>query len=73
MAAFDTHKAVKTLTAAGFSKTKAEAMVEAMGDSHGALATKADLRELELRMRLHLSAYAFAAAGLVIAVRLALE
>ncbi len=70
-------------------------MIDAMGDSHDALATKADLnklaqatkanlnelaqttkadlRELELRMRLHLGAYVFAAAGLVIAVLLALE
>jgi hypothetical protein len=35
------------------------------------LATKADLRELELRVRLHLGAYVFAAAGLVIAVLIA--
>ena len=46
MAAFDTHRAIKTLTAAGFSEAKAEAMIDAMGDSHDALATKADLREL---------------------------
>ncbi len=95
MAVYDTYKAMKTLTAAGFSETKAEAMLDAMGDSHDALATKADLNELaqatkadlrelalttkadlnelELRMRLHLGAYVFAAAGLVIAVLLALE
>jgi len=128
MAVFDTHRAIKTLTAAGFSEAKAEAMLDAMGDSHDALATKADLRELaqanradlnelaqttkadlnelaqttkadlnelaqatkadlrelaqttasdlrelELRMRLHLGAYVFAAAGLVIAVLLAIE
>ena len=35
------------------------------------LATKADLRELELRVRLHLGAYVFVAAGLVIAVLIA--
>ena len=84
MAMYDTHRAIKTLTAAGFSEAKAEAMIDAMGDSHDALATKADLRELarttasdlrelELRMRLHLGAYVFTAAGLVIAVLLALE
>ena len=106
MAVFDTHRAIKTLTEAGFTESKAEAMVDAMGDSHDSLATKADLnqlaqatkadlneltqttkadlrelarttasdlRELELRMRLHLGAYVFAAAGLVIAVLLALE
>ena len=55
-----------------------------MGDSHDALATKsdlrelarattADLRELELRMRLHSGANVFAAAGLAIAVLAALE
>lgn len=106
MAVFDTHRAIKTLKAAGFSEVKAEAMVDAMGDSHDTLATKADLselaqitkadlnelaqttkadlrdlarttaselRELELRMRLHLGAYVSAAAGLIIAVFLALE
>lgn len=46
MAVFDTHRAIKTLTAAGFSESKAEAMIDAMGDSHDTLATKADLREL---------------------------
>ena len=43
MAVFDTHKAIKTLIGAGFSETKAEAMIDAMGDSHDALATKADI------------------------------
>jgi hypothetical protein len=42
-----------------------------MGESRESLATKADLRELELRVRLHLGAYVFAAAGLVIAVLIA--
>ena len=32
MAVFDTHKAVKTLTAAGFSEEKAEALITAMGE-----------------------------------------
>ena len=43
MAVLDTHKAIKTLIGAGFSETKAEAMIDAMGDSHDALATKADI------------------------------
>ena len=42
----DTHKAVKTLTGAGFSETQAEALIETMGDSRDALATKADVQEL---------------------------
>ena len=46
MAVFDTHKAVKTLTAAGFNETQAEALIGAVGESHEALATKADLQDL---------------------------
>ena len=42
----DTHKAVKTLTGAGFSETQAEALIETMGDSRDALATKTDVQEL---------------------------
>ena len=43
MAMFDTHRAVKKLTGAGFSETQAEALIDAVGDEHEALATKADL------------------------------
>lgn len=43
MAMLDTHKAIKTLIGAGFSEMKAEAMIDAMGESHDALATKADI------------------------------
>ena len=42
----DTHKAVKTLTGAGFSETQAEALIETMGDSRDAPATKTDVQEL---------------------------
>lgn len=42
----DTHKAVKTLTGVGFSETQAEALIETMGDTDDALATKADVQEL---------------------------
>ncbi len=107
MAVFDTHKAIKTLIGAGFSETKAEAMIDAMGDSHDALATKADiavvnadiavvkadtgalrsdlkaleqavneratkadLRELELRMRLQLYAVAIVVIGVLAALEL---
>ena len=71
MAVFDTHKAFETLTSGGFSEAQARALLSAMGESRESLATKADLRELELRVRLHLGAYVFAAAGLVIAVLIA--
>ena len=107
MAVFDTHKAIKTLIGAGFSETKAEAMIDAMGDSHDVLATKADiavvnadiavvkadtgalrsdlkaleqavneratradLRELELRMRLQLYAVAIVVIGVLAALEL---
>ena len=93
MAVFDTHKAIKTLIGAGFSETKAEAMIDAMGESHEALATKADmavvyakldaleqavnervtqadLREQELRMRLHLYAVAIVVIGVLAALEL---
>ena len=43
MAMFDTHRAVKKLTGAGFSEIQAEALIDAVGDEHEALATKADL------------------------------
>jgi predicted nucleic acid-binding Zn-ribbon protein len=43
MAMFDTHRAVKKLTGAGFSEFQAEALIDAVGDEHEALATKADL------------------------------
>ncbi|MDE2815421.1 MAG: hypothetical protein OXK81_01820 [Chloroflexota bacterium] len=42
----DTHKAVKTLTGAGFSETQAEALIETIGETDDALATKADVQEL---------------------------
>jgi hypothetical protein len=49
---FDTHKFVKTLEAAGVPEPQAEAFSTAVRESHEAaeLATKADLRELELRL-----------------------
>ncbi len=111
MAVFDTHKAVKALTSAGFPDHQAEALVGVVGEEREALATKdglealearmnarfealearmnarfealekavsecatkAELREMELRMRLVLGAYVFAAAGLVITVMIGLE
>lgn len=68
MAVFDTHKAVKTLKAAGFSEEKAEALITAMGNARTDLTTKADLKDLELRMmRMHVASVA-ATVGLVVAL-----
>ena len=68
MAVFDTHKAVKTLTAAGFSEEKAEALITAMGEVRTDLTTKADLKDLKLRMmRMHVASVA-ATVGLVVAL-----
>ena len=46
MAIIDTHKVFETLTDAGFSKTQAEALLDAVGESHDTLATRADLQAL---------------------------
>jgi hypothetical protein len=50
---FDTLKLVRTLEAAGMLSTQAEAMADAVRESHDAadLATKGDLRELRGEMR----------------------
>ncbi len=47
---FDTHGFVKRLSAAGMDTRQAEALVEALNGAFETLATKADLRELELRL-----------------------
>ncbi len=49
---FDTHKFVKTLEASGIPESQAEALSSAMQEAHNAadVATKADIRELELRI-----------------------
>ncbi|MDE2815681.1 MAG: hypothetical protein OXM03_06565 [Chloroflexota bacterium] len=46
MAIIDTHKVFENLTDAGFNKTQAEALLDAVGESHDTLATKADLQDL---------------------------
>ncbi len=43
MAAFDTHQAVRRLTAAGVDEEPAEAIVEVVGDALTDVATKADI------------------------------
>ena len=61
-AAFDTYTAAKRLRDAGFDERQAEAAVsmvrDAAGAAHDALATKADLAELETRLRSDLASKA---------------
>ena len=70
---FDTHKAVKALTDAGFSETQAETVVSTVSDAIGAdVATKSDLKaelkELELRLTIRIGGSAIATIGVVVAV-----
>ncbi|MGH8563378.1 MAG: DUF1640 domain-containing protein [Gammaproteobacteria bacterium] len=55
---FDTLKFVETLRAAGVSEAQAKAMAQAFKDAQGEVdvATKADLREFEHRMRAEIAA-----------------
>ncbi len=50
--AFDTYKFVRRLKGAGFNDEQAEALTDAVRESHESsdVATKGDLRELELRL-----------------------
>jgi len=64
---FDTHKFVKTLKEAGVPESQAEAFSTAVRESHEAaeLATKGDLRELELRMTIKLGSIVIAGLGVL--------
>lgn len=72
MAIMDTHEAVKLLQGAGLDEEKAEAIVRVVGVGQDALATKADLEALELRLRhdltLRLGAMVFAATGMQVLI-----
>ena len=71
---FDTHKAVKALTEVGFSEPQAESVVSTVSDAIGGeLATKADLKELELRLTLRFGGMTIAAVGIMIAAMTFLE
>ena len=61
----------------GFTDSQAKTLLETLGDSNEALATKTDiddiktnLRELELRMRLHLYGVAIVVIGILAALEL---
>jgi hypothetical protein len=64
---FDTLKFARTLEAAGVSAPQAEAFASAVRDSQASadLATKGDLREMELRMTIKLGSMIVVAIGVV--------
>jgi len=72
MAIFDTHKAYRALTAGGVSEAQAQTLVETLGDSRDALATKADLhaglRDLEPRMVKYQLGIAGATVAMIVAL-----
>ena len=73
-AGFDTHKAVKALTEADFSEPQIESVVSTVRDAIGGeLATKADLKELELRLTLRFGGMTIVAVGIMIAAMTFLE
>ena len=75
---FDTHKVVKDLQDAGFDEAQAEAVVNALGsaidrdvvrpDALKDFATKADMKDLELRITVRLTGVMLATGGLIIAI-----
>ena len=77
LAVFDTHKTYEALKAGGFTELQANSLLDALGESKESLATKADidavkadLRELEPRMRLHLYGVAIVVVGILAALEL---
>jgi hypothetical protein len=66
---FDTLAFVKRLSAAGMNARQAEALVEALTDhAFSELATKADLKELELRLTMRMGAISAASTALSVAI-----
>jgi hypothetical protein len=72
---FDTHQAVKALTEVGFSKEQAEPVVSTVRHAIGrkCLATKADIldletkmKDLELRLTIRLGGLMIAVGGLIV-------
>jgi hypothetical protein len=65
---FDTLKFVEKLESGGFTHEQAKAAAEAFAEATSQeLATKADLRELELRMTVKLGGLTVGATGVIIA------
>ncbi len=66
---FDTHAFVKELTQAGMSEAQAEVLARSQATLiDEKLATKQDLKELELRLTLHLGSMMVVAIGVVAAL-----
>ncbi|HIJ40998.1 MAG TPA: DUF1640 domain-containing protein [Deltaproteobacteria bacterium] len=69
---FDTLKFVKKLKAAGFGEDQAEALSEAFKESQETtiadLATKSDLKELEMRLTIRVGAMMAAAIAIITAM-----
>ena len=66
---FDTHAFVKELTQAGMPEQQAEILARSQTTLiEEKLATKEDLKELELRLRLHLGSMIVVAIGVVAAL-----
>jgi len=66
---FDTLAFVKRLSAAGMNGRQAEALAEALSDhAFTELATKSDLKDLELRLTMRMGAMTAASAALTVAV-----
>jgi proteasome assembly chaperone (PAC2) family protein len=68
---FDTLKFVEKLESGGFTHEQAKAAAEAFATSQQ-LATKADLRELELRITVKLGGLIVGATGVIIAAAISL-
>jgi len=70
---FDTHKFIKQLRDKGIAELQAEAIVEVVTQAREvdmlSAATKADIRELELRLKLHLGGMIFALGGVLVAIK----
>lgn len=67
---FDTHKFIRKLRESGMPHAQAEAVVDALREARGeaALATKPDLRELELRLTIKIGGMLVIAVGVLAAV-----
>lgn len=67
------HTHLKTLKEKGFNESQAEAIIQVVTQMReidmASAATKADLRELELRLKLHLGSMIVALGGVLIAIK----
>ncbi len=67
---FDTYRVAKSLQASGFTPEQAEGLIDAIREIDTTqVATKADLREMELRMTVRLGGMIIGLGGLLIALK----